>query len=300
MRTSHASISAFIIILLTVGVASALLTPKAASEDLPEPQWRLLVTGLVDNPLNLSLSELKTMPTTAENATLYCVDYPGVPVIQGTWVGVKLSYLLGQAQIQPQAFKVAFQAADNYTTDLSLPYAFLDSVILAYENNGAPLAETLRLVVPNTWGYKWISQVTQIDLVDYDYLGTWESRGYSDTGRHFIGENWAVRPPVGTPSVTSPPTPQPTPTPEATPVPSSTPTPTPSQSPSPTTIQTLKPTPSPQQTSKPTTQSNASNNDAFSLLTLQFAATGILLASSVLVALVLIRKKKQGKNFQTA
>ena len=49
-----------------------------------------------------------------------------------------------------------------------------------------PLDEMLRLVVPDKWGYKWISYVTVIELVDYDFLGVWESQGYPDAA--VVGE----------------------------------------------------------------------------------------------------------------
>jgi DMSO/TMAO reductase YedYZ molybdopterin-dependent catalytic subunit len=55
-----------------------------------------------------------------------------------------------------------------------------NDIILAYEKDGQPLAEKLRLVVPGKWGYKWISRLAQIDLVDYNFLGRYESSGYSD------------------------------------------------------------------------------------------------------------------------
>ena len=54
-----------------------------------------------------------------------------------------------------------------------------DDIILAYERDGEPLAEK-QLVVPCMWGYKWIREPTHIELVDYDFLGTYESAGYPD------------------------------------------------------------------------------------------------------------------------
>ena len=262
------------------------------------------MTGLVDNPLNLSLSELKTMPVTTENATLYCVDFPGVPVMQGTWVGVKLSYLLEQARVQSGAFKIAFQAVDNYSTDLSLQQATQDNVILAYENNEAPLAETLRLVIPNAWGYKWISQVTRITLVDYDFLGSWESKGYPDLGIGLSSEPWALRLPTINPfapnQTTNPTIPSTTLTPTATPFLSTTQTPKTSQSSSSSTNPTAEPTKasqapkstlSPPQTSVTTPQSNASSGLNWFFYILPFVA-GTSLAGSVVVAIVLIRRKR--------
>jgi len=158
----------------------ALSTFNAKAGDATENQWQVNVTGLVQNPLNLTLTNLTAMPATSVEANLYCVDFPWQIVTGGMWTGVKLGYLLEEAGVLPSAIKVAFYAADGYSTDLDLETANRQDVILAYQKDDEPLYETLRLVVPEKWGYKWISQVNSIVLVDYDYLGKWESQGYSD------------------------------------------------------------------------------------------------------------------------
>jgi DMSO/TMAO reductase YedYZ molybdopterin-dependent catalytic subunit len=142
--------------------------------------FNLLVNGLVQNPLNLNFSELNAMPRTTVYAVLYCVDYPNNPISQGNWTGVKLNLLLEQAEISQDTVKVAFTATDGYTTDLTVQTAMRQDVIIAYELNGQPLPEKLRLVVPGKWGYKWMSSVSHIELVNFDFKGLWESRGYSD------------------------------------------------------------------------------------------------------------------------
>ncbi len=143
--------------------------------------WQLEVTGLVDHPLSLNLSELAAMPATSVQATIYCVDFPNSIVGTGNWTGVKLGYLLEEAGISPSATKIAFFASDGYTTDLLLETATQPDIIVAYEKDGTTLG-TLRLVVPGRWGYKWISQLTKIEVVNYDFRGRWESQGYSDDG----------------------------------------------------------------------------------------------------------------------
>ena len=143
--------------------------------------WRLTVDGLVEHPLNLTLAEIEAMPQTTVNAAIICVDFPHQVVTQGNWTGVRLWFLLEAARISPNATKVAFFANDGYSTDLTVETAQREDIVLAYEKDGVPLSEALRLVVPGKWGYKWISQVTGIKLVDYDFKGYWESRGYSDT-----------------------------------------------------------------------------------------------------------------------
>jgi hypothetical protein len=130
--------------------------------------------------LNLTLADIASMPQTSVYASLVCVGPPSLLVTAGNWTGVKLQLLLQEAGILPETAKVAFYAQDGYTTDLSLDMAQRDDVILAYEKDGAPLGEVLRLVVPGCWGYKWIAEVTDIDLVNYDFLGKYESIGYPD------------------------------------------------------------------------------------------------------------------------
>jgi hypothetical protein len=167
-----------------------------AADDSTENQWQVSVTGLVQNPLNLTLTNLTDMPVTSIDANIYCVDFPSQMVTGGMWTGVKLGYILEEAGVLPSAIKVAFYAADGYSTDLDLQTANKQDVILAYQKDGESLAETLRLVVPGKWGYKWISQVNSIILVNNNYLGKWESQGYSDVADVELGTSYPSQPSV--------------------------------------------------------------------------------------------------------
>jgi hypothetical protein len=57
--------------------------------------------------------------------------------------------------------------------------------VLVYEMNGAPLTQKhgypARLLVPGIYGMKNCKWITQVELVNYDYKGYWESQGWSDT-----------------------------------------------------------------------------------------------------------------------
>jgi hypothetical protein len=212
--------------------------PSANSADSTDVQeGRLIVTGLVNNPLNLSWADLVAMPKTTVNATLVCVDAPRTALMAGNWTGVKLRTLLENAEVSAVAIKVGFHAADGYSTDLTVETARRDDIILAYEKDDIPLY-SLRLVVPGKWGYKWISQLIVIELVDYNFLGLWESQGYSDeanTGQLIVIND-------DTPSLSFPfstPTPTTSPPPSPSPPPAASPTPAPSQQPTPT-PETLK------------------------------------------------------------
>ena len=152
--------------------------------------------------------------------------------MEGNWTGIKLRLLLEEAEISAAAIKVGFYAADGYSTDLTIETAMRDDIILAYEINGTPLND-LRLVVPGKWGYKWISRVTVIELVDYNFLGRWESQGYPDEANIAPGAQSLkdlqslFKIPPSTPTPTTSPSPSPSQPPIASPAPSQQPTPTP-------------------------------------------------------------------------
>ncbi len=212
--------------LLTILAISLILTsfsstlPSAYAET-NDSTWKINISGLVNHPITLTLSDLQTMPQTTISTALICVDFPTTIVAQGNWTGVNLWTLLNETGVLPEAIKVAFYANDGYSTDLKIATAKSDNIILAYAKDGAPLSEVLRLVVPGHWGYKWISQVVKIELVDYDFQGKWESVGYSDDGIITPSSQRQTHPYPSAPVLTTP-TATPTASPKETPKPTST------------------------------------------------------------------------------
>jgi len=164
------------IALAAIAVAAALIIAWTPRENGPE--ITITVTGLVEDPITVNLANLKSRPSVTVNTELICVS--GISSGTHNWTGVKLKDLLTDAGVQAGAIKVAFTASDYYTTDLNLSDAMRDDVLVAYLQDGSPFAEKTRLVVPGKWGYKWITDLVNIELVDYDFLGKWERRGYSD------------------------------------------------------------------------------------------------------------------------
>jgi len=154
------------------------------SVDEEKSEWRLLVDGLVQRPLNLSLKEIVVMTRSTIDAEIYCLPTPGgtgILVDSGNWTGVRLGLILEEAGVLPEAVKVAFYAEDGFATDLTIVAAMGEDVILAYEKDGEPLRQKLRLVVPGRWGYKWIYLLNHVEVVDYDFLGTYEGSGFPDS-----------------------------------------------------------------------------------------------------------------------
>ena len=123
----------------------------------------MLQINTINSSLGLSLDDLAAMPKTLVFADLYCY---GQLLQSGEWGGVRLAFLLEGAGLDAQAASVQFYAVDGYTVSLSMDLALADNVILAYEKDGLPLPETLRLVVPGANGAMWISMVTMISVVN--------------------------------------------------------------------------------------------------------------------------------------
>ena len=164
---------------------------KGETPIVPSNTWNLTIDGHVNSNLILSYSNFTSQPSKETLATLQCVDgFSGTAV----WKGVPLKDLLDLAQIQTGAVDVVFYAADNYSSSLTIEEASMDNVLLAYEMNSEVLPANhgfpVRLVAPNQLGYKWVKWVVRIEIVNYDYIGFWESRGWSDNANRTFFTDW--------------------------------------------------------------------------------------------------------------
>ncbi len=143
--------------------------------------WTLGVGGLVERPLTLSYSDLRSLPRAEQVSTFHCVT--GWSVQDVHWAGVRIRDLLDAATPQAQAGALRFVSAEQpYVDFLTMKQALLDDVMLAYEMDGKPLPREhgapLRLVIPEMYGYKNVKWVERIDVVPHEESGYWEVRGY--------------------------------------------------------------------------------------------------------------------------
>ena len=146
--------------------------------------YRLGITGLVNNPENLTYEEVLGLPQYHKVVTLHCVEGWDATVL---WEGPKVYDLIRLAGPSPSANTVIFYAADGYSTSMPLDYVRDRQILLAARMNNVTLpverGYPFQLVAEDKWGYKWIRWVTRIELSDNPaYRGYWESRGYSNTG----------------------------------------------------------------------------------------------------------------------
>src|ERR1700761_1362315 len=162
--------------------------------------WRLVIDGLVEKPLSLSIAELRRLPARTQITKHDCVE--GWSAI-GMWTGVPLGLLLKAAGLKPNARYAVFHCADNldgeeskggeqspgqYYESIDLVDAFHPQTIMAYAMNGQNLAvphgAPLRLRVERQLGYKHAKYVQHIQIVDsFSGIaggrgGYWEDRGY--------------------------------------------------------------------------------------------------------------------------
>jgi DMSO/TMAO reductase YedYZ molybdopterin-dependent catalytic subunit len=124
-------------------------------------EWNLKITNLAGAAVNYSYDQLLAMPISNVSAAIYCF---GNPVTFGVWGGVSLSYLLQQVGVDPAVASIDFLAKDGYTASIPLQVAMQPDVIVAYELDGSPLPQTLRLVLPGENGAMWIAVITSITM----------------------------------------------------------------------------------------------------------------------------------------
>jgi DMSO/TMAO reductase YedYZ molybdopterin-dependent catalytic subunit len=147
-------------------------------------EYRLTIDGLVDQPTELSYADLHDrLPQTALRRDFQCVT--GWRVRKVPWVGVRLSDVLAEAGVRPEATRVVFHSFDgSYTESLSMDQARRPDVLVAHTLEGGPIGRQhggpVRLYVAPMYGYKSCKWLDRIEIVDHlvDAGGYWESRGY--------------------------------------------------------------------------------------------------------------------------
>jgi len=139
----------------TANLPSYFISPTMPMLQDPKA-WRVQITGLVREPLSLSLDQLRAMPRTTYTVKHHCVE--GWSAI-ATWHGVPVSAIAERCGLLPQARYVRFDSFDSgYSNGWDLASAMHPQTILAYGMNDNPLSPThgapLRLYSPTKLGYK--------------------------------------------------------------------------------------------------------------------------------------------------
>lgn len=177
--------------------------------EIEESEHRLKISGLVGSEAELSLADLKAMPSTDLVAGYECSGNSGRIqqglVSNGHWTGVRLSDVLTSLGVNPKAREVVFFGADHgeedvvfrqntftvdqqYGRSMTLENAMKPEPLLAYALNGEPLTREqghpLRLIMPGWYGVANVKWLAEIRLQEDRFLGKFQARWY----RTMMGE----------------------------------------------------------------------------------------------------------------
>ncbi len=145
----------------------------------PAADWRIVVSGEVERPLELAWGEFLALPQTELRADFHCVT--GWSKLDNAWEGVRMDELARRAGPRSTARFVRFADPQGYDTTVPLARALAEG-LLAHRHDGAPLAPEhggpLRAVLPSLYAWKSCKWVTRIEFRAREALGFWELRGY--------------------------------------------------------------------------------------------------------------------------
>jgi sulfane dehydrogenase subunit SoxC len=150
--------------------------------DIKPQDYRFLIHGMVDRPLEFTLGELKRFPSVSRVHFIECLGNrarPAHKTVQETtgltscseWTGVPLSLLLKEVGVQKGASWVVSEGSEEVKGAGSIELGkAMDDCIVAYGQNGEPLRPQngypVRLIVPGFEGIyntKWLRRMKVTD-----------------------------------------------------------------------------------------------------------------------------------------
>jgi DMSO/TMAO reductase YedYZ molybdopterin-dependent catalytic subunit len=162
--------------------------------------WQLAISGLVKQPLTLTLDELKARPRQELVFTLECSGNHGLPFFWGgignaAWAGTPLAPLLKEAGVLEEGIEVVFWGADageetirdqtlrqHFARSMSLEDALNPNNLLCYEMNGEPLPQSngfpLRLIAPGWYGIANVKWLERIEVRNTRFMNRFMARDY--------------------------------------------------------------------------------------------------------------------------
>lgn len=159
--------------------------------------WRVIMTGEVDRPLDLSLANLAALEQVEQTIDIHCVTRWSKLGVRFT--GVQLATIVELCGVRPTARYVSFVArsARSHSTSLPLADAMELSPLLALTADGQPLpverGGPVRVVTPGRYFYKSLKWLERIDFLPNDRLGFWEqSAGYHNTAEPWLEQRYVA------------------------------------------------------------------------------------------------------------
>ncbi len=153
--------------------------------------WSLPITGLVDNPLTLTLDDLhNNYESRDQYVTLSCISGRIATTLISTtlWTGISLQKILSDLQVRSEARYLVIESADGFheTVDLDL-VASDERIMLAYAWDGRPIPMDhgfpLRIWIPDRFGMKQPKWITSMEITDEYQPGYWVDRGWDEVAQ---------------------------------------------------------------------------------------------------------------------
>ena len=153
--------------------------------------WTLPITGLVDNPLVLTLDEIQNNYESRDQyITLSCISgrIPTSLISTTWWTGVSLQKILADVKVRPEARYLIITSGDGFyeTVDLDL-IASDERIMLAYAWDGQPIpfdhGFPLRIWLPDRYGMKQPKWITGIEVTDQYQEGYWVERSWDEVAQ---------------------------------------------------------------------------------------------------------------------
>jgi sulfane dehydrogenase subunit SoxC len=172
----------------------------AGRPDVDPDQHRLMIHGLVERPLILTMKDIVRFPSVSKIHFIECPANGGMEwraaqlnslqfnhgmISCAEWTGVKLSALLEEVGVKKEARWAMVEGADGAHMNRSLPLdKCLDDCLVVYAQNGEALRPEqgypLRLVVPGWEGNVSIKWLRRIKLGDRPWYSREETSKYTD------------------------------------------------------------------------------------------------------------------------
>lgn len=150
--------------------------------------WKLPITGLVDNPLMLSLDDFRNnYQPRNQYVTLSCISgRVGTTLISTTyWTGVSVQDILADAGVRDTAGYLYITSGDGFYETVPLDLVYSDPRIMfcyEWDGNVLPVGHgfPLRIWIPDRYGMKQPKWITSVEVTDTYKEGYWVERNWSE------------------------------------------------------------------------------------------------------------------------
>jgi DMSO/TMAO reductase YedYZ molybdopterin-dependent catalytic subunit len=142
--------------------------------------WALEVSGLVQNPVKLTLEDLRRLPFRSQRVDHFCVEGWNAVAV---WQGVRLSDIAKLVGAKPEAGYVDFQSFDDgYHESWDIESAMHPQTLIVFAMDGHLLGMAhgapARVHSPVKLGYKNTKYLTKVVFLPTRNGGYWSDQGY--------------------------------------------------------------------------------------------------------------------------